>query len=327
MSNKKVKHKKKLLNQRKVFSSKIESSLTIRASTSETTNLSWFWQIIEALKLAAIKSDADNCQGLAKEAAYSFILSFFPVLVAFITLFFIWGRATESITELLTTLNKMMPTESYKIVENYVQSMKLDSSSKLFWFSLIGAIWGASGIMGTLQVAFNKIYKVESKRSFWKQQLMAIFLVFVTGIPMVISTVLTLFGEQLEKLLVQTYGLDNLWKYIWGWARLGIVLLTVLSMAILLYRVGTEKKQKWRQVLPGATLATILWLIATLLFNFYVQRFGSYNQVYGSLGAVIVLLIWMFITSYALLYGAEFNYQLQEHPFKIERKPTTIENK
>jgi len=271
----------------------------------------WLKQILNALKQAAIKSNDDNCFALAKEAAYSFILSFFPMLVALITLFFIWGNATRSITEILTTLNRMMPTESYKIVENYIQSMTLDSSSKLFWFSLIGAIWGASGIMGTIQSAFNKIYKIKSQRSFWKQQLMSIFLVFVTGIPLFISTIVTLFGEQVELFLIRKYGFDYIWDYIWSWTRWIIVLITVVSMAVLIYRVGTERKQKWRLVLPGAMLATMLWLIATLLFNYYVQHFGSYNQVYGSLGAVIILLIWMFLTAFALLYGAEFNYQLE----------------
>ncbi|MBI4853110.1 MAG: YihY/virulence factor BrkB family protein [Acidobacteria bacterium] len=315
MSTKKAKHKKKSSGQgRNSFSTKESPTSVISSNpTAVSKPVLWFWHSLNALKKAAKKSDLDNCSGLAKEVAYSFILSFFPVLVAIIALFFIWGNATQSITEILTTLNRMMPTESYRIVENYIQSMKLDSSSKLFWFSLIGAIWGASGIMGTLQSAFNKIYKIQSKRSFLTQQLMAIFLVFVTGIPMVISTIITIFGEQLEKLMVERYGLDYLWQYVWSWLRWLIVILTVLSMAILLYRVGTEKKQKWREVLPGAILATVLWLIATLLFNFYVQRFGSYNQVYGSLGAVIVLLIWMFLTSYALLYGAEFNYQLQQN--------------
>lgn len=310
MPTKRVKYKKKFSGQGKTSSSTTISSL--EPTTSKHTIISWWQQIFEALKQAAWKSNLDNCPGLAKEAAYSFILSFFPMLVALIALFFMWGNATQSITEILTTLNRMMPVQSYKIVENYIQSMRLDSSSKIFWFSLIGAIWGASGIMSTLQTAFNKIYQIQSTRSFWKQQLMAIALVFVTGIPLVISTIVTIFGEQLEKLMVSRYGLDFLWQYTWSWLRWVIVLLTVLSMAILLYRVGTEKVQKWRQVLPGAILATTLWLFATLLFNFYVQRFGSYNQVYGSLGAVIVLLIWMFLTSYALLYGAEFNYQLQQ---------------
>ncbi len=313
MPTQRAKHKKKFSRQAKTPSPKVAPFLTGNSiEPIEPTTVTWGWQILDALKEAAKKSNLDNCAGLAKEAAYSFILSFFPVLVAIIALFFIWGNATQSITEILTTLNRMIPSESYKIVENYIQSMKLDSSSKLFWFSLVGSIWGASGIMSTLQTAFNKIYQIQSKRSFWKQQLMAIFLVFVTGVPLIISTIVTVFGEQLEKLLVQSYGLDFLWQYVWSWVRWVIVLLTVFSMAILLYRVGTEKKQKWRTVAPGAMLATILWLLATLLFNFYVQRFGSYNQVYGSLGAVIVLLIWMFITSYALLYGAEFNYQLQQ---------------
>lgn len=302
-------HKRKTSKKQNVSSQKvIKPSGSTSDKTTEKT--SWLWFIFIALKEAAWKSNEDNCPALAKEAAYSFILSLFPMLVAIIALFFISGNASRSIAEMLTTLNRMMPSESYKIVENYIYSMKLSSSPKLFWFSLIGAIWGASGIMGTLQSAFNKIYNIKSKRSFWTQQLMAILLVFLAGVPMFLSTILTIFGEQLEQLLIHYYGLDHIWRYLWNWARWAIVLMTVISIAVLVYRVGTERKQKWREVLPGALLATTLWLIATLFFNSYVQRFGSYNQVYGSLGAVIVLLIWMFLTSYALLYGAEFNYQL-----------------
>lgn len=135
MSSKKGKNKKTQKTQKTSTNSTqvIKPPEEVFLSVGEQFSI-WLKQILNALKQAAIKSNDDNCFALAKEAAYSFILSFFPMLVALITLFFIWGNATRSITEILTTLNRMMPTESYKIVENYIQSMTLDSSSKLFWF-------------------------------------------------------------------------------------------------------------------------------------------------------------------------------------------------
>jgi membrane protein len=273
------------------------------------------WSILTALKDAAVKTEKDGCIGLAKEVAYSFILSFFPLLLTFLALFFIFGDPEQSAQVVLITLKRMLPIESYKIIDsyvaNYVRTMANHPHSQLLWFSLVGTWWTASGMISALQNAFDKIYQVQTRRSFWLRRLIALLLVLATGAPMIISTAATLFGEQLEQYLIKSYRHGFWWNHLWSAARWAIVLATVVFIAALLYRVAVERKQSWSGVLPGALLATALWLILTLIFNYYVQHFGSYDRVYGSLGAVIVLLVWMFLTALALLYGAQFNFQLE----------------
>lgn len=272
--------------------------------------------VFDLLKAAAFKSNQDNCAGLAKEAAYSFILSFFPMLVAFVAFFFISGNAGRVIIELLGTLKRLLPDESYQVIEDYLRAMELSTANtKLFWISILGAIWSASGVMSSLQTAFNTIYGVKSRRNFWERQVMSIILVITVGLPMIILSAITIFSQQVDRYLIQYEHVDRVWVYSWSILRWVIGLITIISMAIILYRVGTEYKQRWREVLPGAVLATALWVGVTKLFNLYVQHFNSYNKIYGSLGAVILLLIWMFLTAYVLLYGAEFNFQYQ-HRFK-----------
>jgi membrane protein len=274
-----------------------------------------FLAVMLALKDAAIKAHKDNCIGMAKGAAYSFILSFFPMLIAFTTLFFILGDPTRSVREILTTLRGILPGDSHQIVAgyvmSYVKSMADQPPTKLLWISLAGTLWTASGVISSLQSAFNIIYKVEPRWNFWIRRSVAILLVIAVGLPMAVATIATVFAEQVEEYLVKQYGIALAQREFWNACHWAIVAFTTAIIATLLYRVGVDRRQTWRGVLPGAILATGLWLTITLLFNLYVQHFGSYNRIYGSLGAIIVLLVWMFLTALTLLYGAEFNLQLE----------------
>ncbi|MEW6736138.1 MAG: YihY/virulence factor BrkB family protein [Acidobacteriota bacterium] len=270
-----------------------------------------FSLILFALKDAAVKAYHDNCIGLAKEAAYSFILSFFPMLLSLIVLFFLLGDTTRSVAEISITLSKVLPADSQAIVANYISLMAARPPTRLLWISLAGTLWTSSGMMMTLHKSFNIIYEVRPYWGFWLRRFVAILLVIAVGIPLAISTVVTIFAQQVERQLefyLSQYFSVDLW-WVWVAARWLIVIITTVAIAALLYRVGGEQQKSWRGVLPGALLATGLWLGVTLLFNRYVQNFGSYNRIYGGLGAVIVLLVWMFLTTLSLLYGAEFNFQ------------------
>jgi membrane protein len=237
------------------------------------------------------------------------------MLLALITLFFILGDPTRSVREILTTLREILPGDSHAVVAgyitSYVKSMAERPPRKLLWFSLAGTLWTASGVISSLQSAFNIIYDVKSNRSFWVRRSISILLVIAVGVPMAAATIATVFAEQVEEYLAKYYGFNLVWQGAWNVAHWAIVFLTTVVIASLLYHAATERKQTWRGVLPGAILATGLWLLITLLFNRYVQHFGSYNRVYGSLGAIIVLLIWMYLSALTLLYGAEFNLQFE----------------
>src|SRR6185369_4348997 len=156
--------------------------------------------ILGTLKDAAVKADQDNCISLAKEAAYSFILSFFPMLIALITLFFILGDPTRSVREILTTLRDILPGDSQAVVAgyitSYVKSMAERPPKKLLWFSLAGTLWTASGVISSLQSAFNIIYGVKSERSFWVRRSKSILLVIALSVPMAAATIATVFAEQ-----------------------------------------------------------------------------------------------------------------------------------
>jgi membrane protein len=265
-----------------------------------------------ALWRAGIKTYTDNGIGLAKEAAYSFLLSLFPMLAALIACFFLWDNSEQNVQEVLRLLRRIFPPSAYSIVADYVRSLAISPHTNVFWFSLLGALWTASGVMCSLQRAFQVIYQLTPQRSFWKRRIVALLLVISIGIPMMLATLLTFFVDQLQIYLVRYYEHDALWQNLWvlgGWL---ITLSTITLMTTICYRVGNEQSPPIIQVLPGALLATFLWLILTLIFNSYVQNFGTYDRIYGSLGAVIVLLVWMFLTALALLYGAAFNFELAQ---------------
>jgi membrane protein len=142
-----------------------------------------------------------------------------------------------------------------------------------------------------------------------KERLVAIGLVFLVGIPLVVLAALTIFSSYLERFIAAHVNVTMSW--FWSLAGRGFILAAAMGMIAIIYHVGPHRRQSWRGVLPGAALATGLWFLATLAFSAYVSHFGEYNVIYGSLGAGIVLLIWMYLSSLAVLIGGEFNAVLE----------------
>jgi membrane protein len=258
----------------------------------------------------------DNCLAIAKGAAYSALLSFFPVLTSTAAILMQSGAPFMSNT-MERALSQIVPPGSEGLV---VQQFRVTGARPISLLIVAGLIslWAASGVIKSLIEGFQAAYKVPRNRSFLRGNLMAIALVLLAAVPLIAATSLIVFGNQAEKAVLNWMNVDPLLNPLtWGWklvsrlARWAVAFLTTILVTTLLYYFGPNRKQRWRLVWPGAVLATALWMLATSGFAWYVRNVGRYNLMYGSIGAGIALLVWMYLMALIALIGCEFNAEYE----------------
>ena len=258
----------------------------------------------------------DNCFAIAKGAAYSALLSFFPVLTSAATIL-VQTRAEFVSNTFEGFLSEVVPPGTQDLV---VQQFRVTGAHPLGVLIAAGVIsmWAASGVIKSLIEGFQAAYRVPRNRGFLRQSGVAISLVLLSAVPLICASALVLFGGQVERVVLGWLKVDPLFTplaWLWQWlSRLARYLLafgaTVLVTSTLYY-FGPYRKQRWRYVWPGAILATILWLLATSGFGWYVRNIAHYNVMYGSVGAGIALLVWMYLIAAIALVGCEFNAEYE----------------
>jgi membrane protein len=266
----------------------------------------FFW----LLRRAGLAVFYDNCFEIAKSAAYSSILSFFPGLMVVTSLLF-REDVSDVVDEISIALGRVLPPGVYRVAEQYITTHGARTYGLLAgaWFV---AIWSASNVMASLIAGFGVAYRVPVSRSLVKNRLVALALLPIAGLPMLVATIVILFGQQIENWLIAHLGESSWWVAPAGQAmRWSVALLTSVLVIGLLYHAGPNRRQKWRMVWPGAGLATCLWLAATLLFAWYVRHVARYSALYGSISTAVVLLIWMYIVNLVVLFGCEFNAEYE----------------
>jgi membrane protein len=266
-----------------------------------------FWGLF---RQACIASYEDNCYGIAKGAAYSSLLAFFPVLASLAAILAsVNANAVARVFSRL--LFQVIPPGTEELVRSH-----FTAQSKSVWLILSATLlstFAASGIMMTLMEGFDAAYRLPSGRPFLKQRGVAIVLVFIAALPAVGSSVLIVFGARVEQWMLATLGLgpeEDLRTSVilaFGLLRYVVALTAIVLVTALMYHTGPNRPMKFRSVLPGAILATVLWLLATSAFGVYVRHIANYSVLYGSIGAVIALLVWMYVLAVISLLGCEYN--------------------
>jgi membrane protein len=267
-----------------------------------------FWGLFRQASIAAFE---DNCFGIAKGAAYSSLLAFFPVLasLAGILASVNAGAVARVFSRLLF---QIIPPGTEELVRSQF-SVKNPRSAWLILLATLLSIWAASGAMMTLMEGFQAAYRLPSGRSFLKQRGVAILLVFIAAVPAVGSSALIVFGARTEQWILTDLGLgpeEDLRVSVvlaFGLLRYVVALGATVLVTGLMYFTGPNRPMKFPSVWPGAILATVLWLLATSGFALYVRHIANYNVVYGSIGAVIALLVWMYLLAVISLFGCEYN--------------------
>ena len=256
----------------------------------------------------------DNCLGIAKGAAYSALLSFFPVLTT-VTAILVQANAEAVSRSLLNLVFQAIPPGTEDIVAHAFSSRGRQPAYLLVAAGLL-SVWAASGIMLSLMEGFRAAYKIPNGRPLVRGRLVAAALVFSAGLPVLAASALIVFGGRIEQWVLTTIGVMPRGSELRGHvAWLLQILRTAFAMGAivlstsLLYCIGPNPPRHLIRVWPGALLATALWWIATTVFTWYVRNIASYNVLYGSVGAVIALLVWMYLLSVIALFGCEYNAQ------------------
>ena len=268
---------------------------------------------VEVVKLfgrALWSAHTDGCYAIAKAAAYSGLLSFFPVLTT-LTAILVQANAKSVSSNLARFFFEVVPPGSEEFVL-YVFSERGTRPAWLLVVATLLALWAASGVMVSLMDGLQAAYRIPNKRGFWRQRGIAIGLVFMVALPAIGASALLFFGESIERSVLLSFGYEAAaisggLKWLSVLARLVLTFGTVVFVTTMLYRFGPARPRSFRRLWPGAVVATLLWLAATSAFSWYVQNIGSYNVLYGSIGAVIALLVWLYLLAAIALVGCEFN--------------------
>src|ERR1700685_3076406 len=266
-----------------------------------------FWGLFRQAFIAAYE---DNCFGIAKGAAYSSLLAFFPVLASLAAILAsVNANAVARVFARL--LFQVIPPGTEELVRSHFTAK--NESVWLILSATLLSTFAASGAMMTLMEGFDAAYRLPSGRPFLKQRAVAILLVFIAALPAVGSSMLIVFGARVEQWMLATLGLapeEDLRTSVilaFGLLRYVVALTAIVLVTGLMYHTGPNRPMKFRGVLPGAILATVLWLLATSLFALYVRHIANYNVLYGSIGAVIALLVWVDFLAVISLFGCEYN--------------------
>jgi membrane protein len=261
----------------------------------------------------------DDCLGRAAQLAYYFRFALFPFFL-FLTTLLGYLPIPDLLDRLLETLGQMLPGDALRLVEDNVRQLVTGQRGGLLSFGILAALWTSSSALTAIIDSLNRAYDVEEGRPFWKVRLTAIGITVGLSAFIVVALVLLTFGPQLGGWVADLVGLGRVFEVTWNVVRWPVIVgLLVVAMA-LLYYFAPDVEQSWTWITPGSACAVLGWLLASLGFAFYVNRFGSYNATYGSIGAVIVLLTWMYVTGLFVLIGGEINAEI-EHASARGKEP------
>jgi membrane protein len=281
-------------------------------------------RLLQHLRRAAWSAFAHSSFTNAKAAAYSAILSLFPALLVVTTLLAFSPETDTFRGEIREGFAQLLPPDTMSLVQAYFQTNHA-RSVRLIWTSSFVTVGAAMGVMLSLMEGFRRAYLLpRSEWGFWRERLIALALVPGTLVPMIFATVLVAFGHSIERWMIDNadHELRFYVVLVGRIARWVVAMTTSVVVLGVIYHFGTPRTRPWKKVVPGATLATVTWFLATLIYGWYLTRYADYSVVYGSLGAGVATLVWLYMVCFSILIGAEFNAQI----FPILPRPQHAED-
>jgi membrane protein len=263
------------------------------------------------MRLAFWRAFEHDAFAVAKASAYSSILTFFPALLVVGSVLATSHRTQAYLQEISYAIGRILPAGANTALAYLKEGSFQRPIGVLISASLI-TLWTGSGVMISWMEGFRNAYQLPKIWGLIKERMIAFSLVILAGIPLTFATILVAFGSRIETRILFGLGREFglLILLMWTVIRWLIATLTSIAVIALIYHNAVPRTQPWHSVLPGATMATVLWFLATALFGWYLQNYADYSLIYGSLGAAIALLVWMYMISLVILVGAEFNAML-----------------
>ncbi|USQ85993.1 YihY/virulence factor BrkB family protein [Streptomyces phaeoluteigriseus] len=253
----------------------------------------------------------DNLTDWAAALTYYGILAIFPALLALVSLLGLLGSAT--IKPMIDNLGSIAPGAARTILNNVLKQLQANQggASIAFIIGIALALWSASGYIAAFMRASNAVYDIGEGRPVWKTIPTRLIITLVVVVLLAAMAIGVVFTGTLAKKTGQVLGLGDTFITVWNIAKWPVMVLLFAMIVALLYWAAPNVKRKFRWVSAGSLIAVVIWLIASAAFAFYVANFGSYNKTYGSMAAIIIFLVWMWISNIAILLGLEFNAELE----------------
>ena len=278
-------------------------------SPTDLGGRSW-WR---ALRRTIDEFQDDNLMDWAAALTYYGVLSLFPMLIVLVALLGVVGQA-GTIDTLIASFEEAGMGGFADDVEEPLDGVVANKggAGALLGLGLLVALWSASGYIGAFMRASNQIYEVEEGRPFWKRRPLQVVLTLLMVLLVALVSIALVLTGSLAEAIGDAIGVGDRAVTIWSYAKWPVMLAIVMTVFALLYYVAPNVRQpRFRWLTPGGLVAVFLWVLASAAFAIYVANFGSYNKTYGTLGGVISFLVWLWITTLAVLLGAELDSELE----------------
>jgi membrane protein len=271
--------------------------------------LSWF----QLAKRVWSEIQEDNVFGRAAELSYYFLLALFPFLIFLTSVIgLVLGSGTGTRHMLFNYLARIMPPSAFQLIDATMVEVSTASSGGKLSFGILAALWAASNGLTAITGSLNTAYDLKETRSWWKQRLVSIGLTMALSVLIIGALVLVVAGGKIAEWLAAHYGFGPVFPTAWKIVQWPVVFgCIMLAFALIYYFAPDFREQSWQWLTPGAAIGVVLWLLVSLGFRVYLHFFNSYSATYGSLGAVIILMLWLYFTGAAVLIGGEINSEIE----------------
>lgn len=263
----------------------------------------------------------DDVPSVGAQLTYYLILSFFPFLIFLVSVLSFFQLSGDSA---LNEFIRLLPADTGESLRKTLAEVTENRNGAVLSFGMLGTIWAASSGVGAIMKGLNKAYDEKETRPFWKVRGISVLSTLVLAVVILVSMLLLVFGQVLGEYLFRFLGFPDGFTIIWRVAQIVLPVLAMFGVFALLYWATPDRRLKFREVLPGAAFAALGWIVSSLLFSIYVNQFANYSKTYGSLGGIIVLLVWLYISSIIIMLGGEINATLAFDKSGKAKRPAQI---
>ncbi|WP_136524272.1 YihY/virulence factor BrkB family protein [Geomonas ferrireducens] len=265
------------------------------------------------------KFSDEDCPEHAAAMAYYFLFASFPFLL-FLTTLIGYLPIPHLLEYLLSSAQRFLPSEAFSLIESNIRALFMNKKEGLLSIGILLALWASSNAIVSVMDAMNNLYDVKEGRPFWKVRLIAIALVLGLSLLFLGAMVLLMFGLKIGDFIANLINFGMVFKAAFVIALVPVTLFLLVLAVAIIYYFTPDVEHEWKWISPGAVVAIPCWLAMSIAFSFYINNFGSYDKTYGSIGAVIVLLLWLYLSGLIILAGAVINAVI-EHSSEEGKEP------
>jgi membrane protein len=253
---------------------------------------------------------ADDVLNLAAQQAYYFFFALFPAILALISIVSFFP-IENLMDEIVAMLSRVAPGDVTRIVTDQIRQISNTNAGGILTFAFLFTLWSSSNAVLSMTSTLNTAYDITEGRAWWRVRLTALGLTLGLALFVLMSMTLVVAGPAIARKIADAMNFGSAFVSLWSLLQWPIVFVLVATAIALIYYYAPDAEQDWVWITPGSVVATLLWLVVSLGFKLYVARFGTYNETYGVIGGVMVLMLWFYLSGVAILMGAELNAEIE----------------